>query len=119
MSYHSQGGVAVANDAGQSWNLTKAYAAKSGYGPENGSTIGNFLTTTLLVRWRIGWQIKEHSCNISRALQREGSDEFSRNKNAMWQNGNSIFNSRGIQYDYALTQILRRWALHEMGQSRT
>ncbi len=85
MSYHSQGNVAVANDAGNSWNLTKAYSAKSGYGPENGSTIGNFFdydTTGAMEDWLAD---KKGIAAILIELATRSSDEFSRNKNAMWQ----------------------------------
>ncbi len=85
MSYHSQGNVVVANDAGNSWNLTKAYSAKSGYGPENGSTIGNFFdydTTGAMEDWLAD---KKGIAAILVELATRSSDEFSRNKNAMWQ----------------------------------
>lgn len=85
MSYHSQGNIAVANDAGNSWNLTRAYSAKSGYGAENGNTLGNFFdydTTGAMEDWLAD---KKGIAAILIELSTRSNDEFSRNKNAMWQ----------------------------------
>lgn len=85
MSYHSMGNVVVANDAGNSWNLTKTYSAKSGYGAENGATIGNFFdydTTGAFEDWL---HDKKGIAAILVELATRENSEFSRNKNAMWQ----------------------------------
>jgi hypothetical protein len=85
MSYHSRGNVVVANDAGNSWALTRMYSIKSGYGAQNGSTIGNFFdydTTGALEDWLAD---KKGIPAILVELSTRENDEFSRNKNAMWQ----------------------------------
>lgn len=85
MSYHSMGDVVVANDAGNSWSLTRTYSSKSGYGAENGSTIGNFFdydTTGAFEDWLYD---KKGIAAILVELATRTSDEFYRNKNAMWQ----------------------------------
>ncbi len=85
MSYHSRGNVVVANDAGNSWALTRTYSSLSGYGAQNGSTIGNFFdydTTGALEDWLA--DKKGISATLVELSTRE-NDEFSRNKNAMWQ----------------------------------
>jgi hypothetical protein len=85
MSYHSMGNVAVANDAGNSWSLTRTYSSKSGYGAQNGATIGNFFdydTTGAFEDWLSD---KKAIAAILIELASRSSDEFSRNKNAMWQ----------------------------------
>lgn len=85
MSYHSRGNVVVANDAGSSWPLTRTYSSLSGYGAENGSTIGNFFdydTTGALEDWLAD---KKGIPAILVELSTRENDEFSRNKSAMWQ----------------------------------
>jgi predicted deacylase len=85
VSYHSKGNVVVANDAGNAWNLTQTYSSKSGYGAQNGSTIGNFFdydTTGALEDWLAD---KKGIPAILVELSTRENDEFNRNKNAMWQ----------------------------------
>lgn len=85
MSYHSMGNVVVANDAGNSWNLTRTYSAKSGYGAQNGATIGNFFdydTTGAFEDWLYD---KKGIAAILVELATRTNDEFSRNKSAMLQ----------------------------------
>lgn len=85
MSYHSRGNVVVANDAGNSWALTRTYSSLSGYGAQNGSTIGNFFdydTTGALEDWLAD---KKGIPAILVELSTRENDEFNRNKNAMWQ----------------------------------
>jgi predicted PurR-regulated permease PerM len=65
--------------------LTRTYSSLSGYGAQNGSTIGNFFdydTTGALEDWLAD---KKGIPAILVELSTRENDEFNRNKNAMWQ----------------------------------
>lgn len=84
MSYHSYGGLAIANDAGASRSLASSYGAKSGYVYKNGDTIGNtfnYDTTGAFEDWLYD---KLATPAILIELRSQYDDEFSRNVGPMW-----------------------------------
>lgn len=90
MSFHSSGGVAVSNDAGNSRALANLYASKSGYAYRNNDTIGTFFdydTTGAFEDWL---NDKQGIGAILVELYSKYDDEFSRNKTAMWTIAQSV-----------------------------
>ena len=84
MSFHSSGGVAVANDAANSRVVGAAYAARSGYGSKNGDNIGTFFdydTTGAFEDWL---NDKQGTGAVLVELYSKYDDEFGRNKSALW-----------------------------------
>lgn len=84
MSYHSYGGLAIANDAGASRSLASAYGAKGGYVYKNGDTIGNtfdYDTTGAFEDWLYD---KLSTPAILVELRSQYNDEFSSNVGPMW-----------------------------------
>lgn len=84
MSYHSYGGLAIANDAGSSRSLAKSYGANGGYTYKNGDTIGNtfnYDTTGAFEDWLYD---KMGTPAILVELRTQYNDEFSSNVGPMW-----------------------------------
>jgi hypothetical protein len=84
VSYHSVGPVVVGNDSGNANGLASVYASKTGYPYKTNSNIGNYFdydTTGALEDWL---HDKQDRPTILIELASRYSDEFSRNKTAMW-----------------------------------
>jgi predicted deacylase len=85
VSYHSQGGIALANDVSGAWSFAKTYASKAGYAAKTNATIGNFFdydTTGAFEDWLAD---KKGIPCVLVELSTKTSDEFNANKSAMWQ----------------------------------
>lgn len=83
-SYHSKGSIVESNEAGAANQLGRAYAASSGYGyKEASSNVGffNYDVNGSLEEWA---KDKLDQPVILIELKSKTSNEFSRNKNAMW-----------------------------------
>jgi protein MpaA len=84
MSYHSKGPVVVGNDSGQANSLASLYASKTGYPFRTNANIGNYFnydTTGALEDWL---HDKQNRPTVLVELSSRYSDDFSRNKTALW-----------------------------------
>ncbi len=84
MSYHCCGGVAVANDAGNSRATADIFATKTGYNSKNGDTIGNFFDYDTTGAYEDWLHDKLAIPLVLVELWSNTSNEFSRNKNGLW-----------------------------------
>lgn len=83
LSYHSIGGLVVANQAGNSVQLAKKYASLSGYGNATGSSTTFEYTVSGTADDYYGQVLGVPSILIE--LGSHTNDQFSKNQSAMWQ----------------------------------
>ena len=84
LTYHSKGSMVIANEAGNSAALAKTYGTNSGYWARNDSELGTtfaYDTTGAMENWLYD---KQSVATLLIELTTHTSNEFYRNKTAMW-----------------------------------
>jgi protein MpaA len=84
LSFHSKGPVVVGNDSGTANSLASIYASKSGYPFRTNANIGNFFNYDTTGAYEDWLHDKLDKPAILIELSSRNSDEFSRNRTALW-----------------------------------